>query len=72
MLGCVFLVAIGVHPPNDKALWILLGSLLVTAFFWFAVMRRHFPGPPQSIYVEQRPADSLVMEELLAHVSDNK
>jgi amino acid transporter len=72
VLGCVFLVAIGVHPPNDKGLWILLGSLLVTAFFWFAVMRRHFPGPPQSICVEQRQADSLVMEEFLAHASDNK
>lgn len=42
---CGVLVVVGVQPPNDRALWILLGLIVVLAIFWFA-QRRTFAGPP--------------------------
>jgi amino acid transporter len=47
LLGCGFLLAIGIQPPNEKAGWIVLGSLVLTGVLWFAVMRQRFEGPPQ-------------------------
>jgi amino acid transporter len=49
LLGCGFLVVIGVQPPNEKAGYILLGACGVTAGVWFGVMRYRFQGPPQSL-----------------------
>ena len=71
ILGCVFLVAIGVQPPNDRALWILVGSFALAAFFWVAVMRRHFAGPPRDIFVEQRHAEPFAANTGLTH-ADSK
>jgi amino acid transporter len=49
LVGCVFLLVIGVQPPNDQALWMVLGSGALTAAIWFGVMRHRFQGPPQSL-----------------------
>jgi amino acid transporter len=57
LLGCGFLLAIGVQPPNDKALWIVLGSWVLTAVVWFGFMRYRFNGPPQSMLLSQRPVE---------------
>lgn len=46
VLGCVLLIGIGIQPPNDAALWIVLGALLLTAVVWFGFERRRFAGPP--------------------------
>jgi amino acid transporter len=46
VLGCVGLFIIGVQPPNDKALTIMVGFVGVLGVWWFAVARRRFPGPP--------------------------
>jgi amino acid transporter len=43
---CGVLVVVGVQPPNDKALWILVGLIAALAIFWFAGQRRTFAGPP--------------------------
>ncbi len=43
---CVLVLVIGVAPPNDKALPITLGALLLTLFVWFGGLRRVFQGPP--------------------------
>ena len=45
-LGCLLLIGIGIQPPNDKALWIVLGTLCLTAVIWFGFERRRFKGPP--------------------------
>jgi amino acid transporter len=49
LFGCGFLVLIGIQPPNEMALWIVLGSCGVTAAVWFGVMRHRFQGPPQTL-----------------------
>jgi amino acid transporter len=46
VVGCAGLVVIGVQPPNDKALYVVVGLLAVLAVMWFAVAKRTFPGPP--------------------------
>jgi hypothetical protein len=45
-LGCLFLLVIGVQPPNQQALPILGGSAVVMTLVWFALERRRFQGPP--------------------------
>jgi len=57
LLGCAFLLAIGVQPPNDKALWIVLGSCGLTAVLWFGFMRHRFEGPPKSVLLLQRQVE---------------
>ena len=49
LLGGIGIFVIGVQPPNDKALWIVLGSTLLLALFWYGSARRSFQGPPQAI-----------------------
>jgi|SRR6185503_6739320 len=46
-LFCLFLIVIGVQPPNDQAVRIVGGALAVLAVAWFAVERKRFRGPPQ-------------------------
>ena len=49
LLGCGFLLAIGIQPPNEKAGWIVLAACVLTAVVWFGVMRNRFQGPPPSL-----------------------
>jgi amino acid transporter len=46
VLGCAALFLIGVQPPNDRALWVVGGAVVLLAVVWFAFERRRFPGPP--------------------------
>jgi hypothetical protein len=55
VLGSILLLYIGFQPPNEKAFWITLGSLLVTAAIWFGYERRRFVGPP--VALTGRPSD---------------
>jgi amino acid transporter len=46
-IACMILIfVIGIQPPNDKALWITVGFLVITAIVWFGFERRRFRGPP--------------------------
>ena len=47
VLFCFGLMVIGVQPPNDAALYIVAGSLVVLLIGWFAIERRRFKGPPR-------------------------
>lgn len=42
----VMIFVIGVQPPNDKALPITIGFLVLTAVLWYGLERRRFRGPP--------------------------
>lgn len=46
VLGCSGLIFIGVQPPNELALKIILGFLGTTGVIWFGLENRRFQGPP--------------------------
>ncbi len=46
IVGCCVLVYIGIQPPNDKSLQILIGSGILTLVIWFGSERKRFKGPP--------------------------
>ena len=45
-LFCALLIVIGVQPPNQQALWILGGAVVLLAIVWMAIEKRRFRGPP--------------------------
>ena len=49
VVGCLALIAIGMHPPNEKSLWIVGGVLLLMAIIWFAGVKDRFAGPPEAL-----------------------
>ncbi|MEK7689761.1 MAG: amino acid permease, partial [Bdellovibrionota bacterium] len=46
VVGCGVIIYAGVQPPNDLALRITLGTLVLTSILWFGWERRRFQGPP--------------------------
>lgn len=46
VMGCSGLIVIGVQPPNELALYLILGFLVITGFIWQAFEKRRFQGPP--------------------------
>ncbi len=54
VLGCAGLIVIGLQPPNEIAVWVVGGSILVLAAIWFGYKCRHFPGPPEEILLQLR------------------
>lgn len=68
LLGCAFLLAIGIQPPNEKAGWMVLGSCGVTAAVWFGVMRHRFQGPPPSLLGVHRRSATQAVEAAAAPI----
>jgi hypothetical protein len=70
LLGCGFLLLIGIQPPNEKAGWIVLGACVVTGTVWLSVMRHRFQGPPANLLEMHRrvaaskPAESVSSESV--------
>lgn len=56
ILAMVLILIIGIQPPNDKALWITVGFLILTAVVWFGFERKRFQGPPIGAEIEKRAA----------------
>ena len=54
--GGGLLIAIGMAPPNEKAVWLVAGLALVLTAIWFGWERRRFQGPPQGVMVTERQA----------------
>ncbi|HVO00397.1 MAG TPA: amino acid permease [Steroidobacteraceae bacterium] len=56
MASMVLIFVIGVQPPNDKALGVTVGFLVMAAIVWFAFERRRFKGPPTGASIAARSA----------------
>ena len=61
--GCVVLIYIGVQPPNDQALKVIIGSAIVALVFWFGLERKRFAGPPIGEVIVQRQASIAAAEQ---------
>jgi hypothetical protein len=49
---------IGIQPPNDKNLWIVVAAFGLTAVVWRLYERDHFRGPPHAVLNRERLAIS--------------
>ncbi len=76
VIGCAGMIAIGVHPPNDSALYVILGVTALLVGVWFAVARRHFHGPPLGVLDKHRldeiqTAEAAVRQLPVAHEGES-
>ena len=46
VLGCVFLIVIGMQPPNEQAVKIVGAAVGLLLVVWFGYERKRFQGPP--------------------------
>ncbi len=72
VVGCCGLIAIGMQPPNDKAVVVVGGSCLLLAIGWLVRARHTFPGPPQGLMSRQREHEIFAAEEAVhqPHIAD--
>jgi amino acid transporter len=49
VLGCLALIAIGMHPPNEKSVWIIGGVLLLLGVVWLGGVKDRFRGPSAAL-----------------------
>jgi len=57
VLGCLALIAVGMHPPNQRSAWVVGGTLAALSAVWFCTERGRFPGPPLSQEVSRGAGD---------------
>ncbi|WP_027488009.1 amino acid permease [Allorhizobium undicola] len=69
LVGCLAILAmaaifiIGVQPPNQWALYITVGFLVLTAAIWLLFEQRRFKGPPIGEEVARRQAEIAAAEQ---------
>ncbi|SCB57317.1 amino acid/polyamine/organocation transporter, APC superfamily [Rhizobium aethiopicum] len=62
ILAMALIFYIGIQPPNDWALEITVGFLVLTAIVWFAFENRRFKGPPIGDAIAKRQAQIAAAE----------
>jgi amino acid transporter len=65
LLASIFIFFVGIQPPNDKALWFVLGFFALTAIVWFAFENRRFEGPPIGDKIQKLQKDIVATEKNL-------
>lgn len=63
IIAMALIFILGIQPPNEWALYITVGFLVVTAIVWFAFERRRFQGPPIGAEVAKRAAEIAAAEK---------
>ena len=63
LLGGFVIIYIGTRPPNDILDNYFIGLIVLLAIIWFAVARRHFPGPPIGAAAVAARAQEIAAEE---------
>lgn len=62
ILAMVLIFVIGIQPPNDWALPITVGFVVLSLVVWFAVENRRFKGPPIGDEIKRRQAEIAKVE----------
>ncbi|HEX7775465.1 MAG TPA: amino acid permease [Parvibaculum sp.] len=62
IVSMILIFVIGIQPPNDWALDITIGFLIVTAIVWVVFERRRFQGPPIGDMIAKRQAEIAAAE----------
>jgi amino acid transporter len=56
LISMVLIFFIGIQPPNDWALWIVIAFLVITGLVWILFEKRRFQGPPIGELIAKRQA----------------
>jgi amino acid transporter len=70
ILAMIVIFVIGVQPPNQLALNVTIGFLILTALIWFSFERRRFKGPPVGAGIARRQAEIAAAEAALVEPAD--
>ncbi len=65
ILAMLLIFVIGVQPPNQAAMWVTLGFLVLTGIVWLAFEKRRFTGPPVGEQIARRQAEIAAAEAAL-------
>lgn len=65
-IGCIVLIYIGVQPPNDQALKVIVGAAIAAIAIWFGLERKRFKGPPTGDLTAERLHDIELTEQEIA------
>jgi amino acid transporter len=65
IISMAVIFIIGIQPPNDWALYITIGFLILTAIVWFGFEARRFQGPPIGDMISKRQAQIAEAEAAL-------
>ncbi|HVZ04991.1 amino acid permease [Hyphomicrobium sp.] len=57
IISIILIFIIGIQPPNDWALNITIGFLILTGIIWLAFERNRFKGPPIGDMIAKRQAE---------------
>ena len=68
ILSAILIFFIGVQPPNDWALWITVGFLILTGIIWVLFEQRRFKGPPIGDMIAKRQAAIAAAEKAVGEV----
>jgi len=63
IVSAALIFVIGVQPPNDWALYITVGFIVLALLVWFAFEQRRFQGPPIGDLIAKRQAAILAAEK---------
>jgi amino acid transporter len=63
VIGCIALIIIGMQPPNEKAMYVIPGMLLLLGIYWEAFANKAFPGPPLGLLTKQQEAAIVAAED---------
>jgi amino acid transporter len=57
ILAMILIIVIGIQPPNDWALIITVGFLVLSLIIWFLFENKRFKGPPIGDEIKRRQAE---------------
>jgi amino acid transporter len=63
VLAMILIFVLGVQPPNEPALYVTVGFLILTGIVWFGFEKRRFKGPPIGEEVARRQAEIAAAEK---------
>ncbi len=69
ILAMAMIFYIGIQPPNDWALPITVGFLVITGIVWFVFENKRFKGPPIGDEVKKRAAEIAAAEKAVGETA---
>ena len=70
IIAMILIFVVGIQPPNDWALYITVGFLVVAGIVWFGFEARRFQGPPIGEQVAKRAAKIAAAERVVGETGD--